>query len=64
MKKKAEGDCPPATQEVAVNLKNRQKAIETAGYGPLNPEEPNVKFWAKKADRWDVTAEDAKKQTC
>ena len=64
MKKKAEGDCPSATQEVAVNLKNRQKAIETAGYGPLNPEEPNVKFWAKKADRWDVTAEDAKKQTC
>ncbi len=64
MKKKADGDCPPATQEVSVNLKNRQKAIETAGYGPLNPEEPNVKFWAKKADRWDVTAEDAKKQTC
>jgi HK97 family phage prohead protease len=64
MKKKADGDCPPATQEVAVNLKNRQKAIETAGYGPLNPAEPNVKFWAKKADRWDVTAEDAKKQIC
>jgi HK97 family phage prohead protease len=64
MKKKADGDCPPATQEVAVNLKNRQKAIETAGYGPLNPAEPNVKFWAKKADRWDVTAQDAKKQTC
>jgi HK97 family phage prohead protease len=64
MGKKAEGDCPPATQEIAVNLKNRQKAIETAGYGPLNPAEPNLEFWAKKANRWDVTAEDAQKQTC
>jgi hypothetical protein len=59
-----EGKCPPATQDVAVNIKNRQQAIKTAGYGPLNPEEPNDAFWNKKGKRWDVTASEAKKQTC
>jgi HK97 family phage prohead protease len=64
MKKKADGECPPATRDIAVNLKNRQNAIETAGYGPLNPAEPNDAFWQKKADRWDVNADEAKKQRC
>lgn len=59
-----EGKCPPATQDIAVNIKNRQQAIKTAGYGPLNPEEPNDAFWNKKGKRWDVTASEAKKQTC
>lgn len=61
-----EGDssCPPATSDIAENLKNRQNAIETAGYGPLNPAEPNLKFWMKKADRWDVSEDEAKKQRC
>lgn len=58
------GKCPPATQDIAVNIKNRQKAIESAGYGPLNPKEPNDAFWKKKAERWDVTTLDAKKQRC
>ena len=61
---KAEKKCPPATQDVAVNIKNRQKAIDSAGYGPLNPEEPNTKFWQKKADSWDVSVSSAKKQKC
>ena len=65
IKIKAEGDvCPPATQDIAVNIKNRQKAIDTAGYGPLNPNEPNADFWQKKADRWDVSIESSKKQRC
>lgn len=64
MRKKADGECPPATQEIAVNLKNRQNAIDTAAYGPLNPAEPNDPFWQKKADRWDVSPEEAKKQRC
>lgn len=60
-----DGDkCPIATTDVAVNIRNRQKAIETAGYGPLNPSEQNSKFWQKKADRWDVDIIDAKKQKC
>lgn len=42
---KAEKKCPPATQDIAINIKNRQKAIQSAAYGPLNPKEPNDKFW-------------------
>ena len=61
---KADKKCPPATQDVAVNIKNRQKAINSAGYGPLNPKEPNDKFWEEKADRWDVSIPSAKKQKC
>ena len=61
---KAEKKCPPATQDIAVNIKNRQKAIDSAAYGPLNPKEPNDKFWQGKADRWDVSIPSAKKQKC
>ncbi len=56
--------CPPATQDIAVNLANREKAIETAGYGPLNPQEPNEEFWAEKANRWSVDVAEAKKSVC
>ena len=61
---KAEASCPIATRDVAVNIKNRQNAIDTAAYGPLNPELPNDKYWAARADRWDVTPDEARKQTC
>jgi hypothetical protein len=56
--------CPPATQDVTLNLKNRAKAITAAKYGPENPALPNTKFWQGKADQWDVTIEDAKKSRC
>ncbi len=56
--------CPPATQDIAINLANREKAIETAGYGPLNPLEPNTPFWTEKANRWSVSVQEAKKSTC
>jgi hypothetical protein len=56
--------CEPATQDIAVNLANREKAIETAGYGPLNPKEPNEEFWAEKAQRWSVEVTEAKKSVC
>jgi hypothetical protein len=36
-----EQGCPPATQDISLNLKNRQKAIDEYHYGPLNPNEPN-----------------------
>ena len=61
---KAKNSCPIATKDIAVNLKNRQKAIDVAEYGPLNPEEPNDKYWKKLADIWDVTESEAKKQRC
>ena len=31
--------CPVATQNISINLKNRQKAIDKFGYGPANPDE-------------------------
>ena len=63
-KEKAEKACPPATSDIGLNIKNRQNAINTAGYGPLNPKESNVDFWEKKAKRWSVTIEESKKQKC
>lgn len=59
-----DGKCPPATQDVFVNLRNRRKAIRGAGYGPLNPREENAEFWTDKAELWSVSADDAKKSLC
>jgi len=41
--------CPMATQDVSVNLKNRNNAFQKFGYGPPNPEDANDAFWLKKA---------------
>lgn len=57
-------DCPPATQDLQLNLKNRQNAIENVGYGPLNPAEPNEDFWQDKAERWEISPEEAKTAVC
>lgn len=57
-------ECPPATQDIQLNLKNRQNAIDNVGYGPLNPKEANVEFWQAKADEWKTTPEEAKKSRC
>ena len=59
----AEG-CPDATQNIAVNLKGRQNAINTAHYGPLNPNEPNEPYWKAKADMFGSSIEEAKKALC
>lgn len=57
--------CPAPTQNIELNLKNRQKAINEYGYGPLNPNEPNEKFWKVKVDMWKLdSAEEAKKSLC
>jgi hypothetical protein len=57
--------CPAPTQNIELNLKNRQIAIEKYGYGPLNPNEPNKKFWEKKAEMWQLdSTEEAKKSLC
>jgi hypothetical protein len=61
---KVDDSCPIATSDISVNLKNRQKAIDTAGYGPLNPTKPNNEFWDAKAERWNVAADDARDQKC
>jgi hypothetical protein len=64
MSKKEFQECPPATQDVAINLKNRQNAIDTAHYGPLNPNEPNEEYWKKKADMFGGDIQSAKKSLC
>lgn len=57
--------CPPATQNIELNLKNRQKGIDEYGYGPMNPNEKNEKFWKKKTDMWQLdSVEEAKKALC
>lgn len=56
--------CPAATKNLELNLKNRQKAIDMARYGPLAPEHPNKEFWAQKARMWRTTAEEAKSSRC
>ena len=58
------GECPPATQDIQLNLENRQNAIDNVGYGPLNPAEPNDEFWQEKADRWKTDIEEAKSAVC
>jgi hypothetical protein len=57
-------DCPKATQDVETNLKNRQKAIVVAKYGPLNPNEPNEDYWKAKAKMFGGDVESAKKARC
>jgi hypothetical protein len=56
--------CPLPTQDVALNLKNRQNAINSAEYGPLNPNEPNEQFWKRKGEVFRTSAEEAKKARC
>ena len=57
-------ECPPATSDISLNLKNRQKAIDSAGYGPLNPALPNDEFWQKKADMWAIPVDEATQSLC
>jgi hypothetical protein len=61
---KAANTCPKPTQDIALNLRNRKKAIDDASYGPLNPNEKNTAYWSKLAGEWDVDVATAKKQRC
>ena len=56
--------CPEATTNLSLNIENRQHAIDTAHYGPLNPAEPNEEYWQAKADQFHTTLEDAKSARC
>lgn len=55
--------CPPATQDIAINLENRQNAIETAMYGPLDIKNPGD-YWVNIAEKWNVPVEEAKGEIC
>ena len=58
-----EKGCPLATQDIDLNLKNRQKAIDEYGYGPLNPQEPNDEFWQRLANKWNTKDVDSVKES-
>ena len=55
--------CPVATQDIDVNLKNRQNAIDNYYYGPANPDEPES-YWKDAAKRWDIKETTAKTMKC
>ena len=55
--------CPPATQDVAINTKNRNATIKNFDYGPLNVDEPGD-YWEQIAKRWKTTVKAAKKSKC
>jgi hypothetical protein len=61
----AEDDvCPPATQNIPLNLANRQRCIDEANYGPLNPNEPNESYWIAKSKMFGDSVKDAKTALC
>jgi hypothetical protein len=59
----AEEGCPEATQNIEINLANRQTAIDKAMYGPLDIKNPGD-YWEKIAAKWDVPVEEAKGEIC
>lgn len=60
-----ERGCPPATQSIDLNLKNRKKAIDDYLYGPLDPNQPNEEYWQQIAKEWNLNdPEDAKSARC
>ena len=56
--------CPIATQDIHVNLKNRDHAFKEYGYGPANPELSNEAFWNDKANEWQTDLKQAKSMRC
>ena len=55
--------CPPSTQDLALNTKNRDATLKKYNYGPLNVDEPGD-YWSKIAKYWKTTEKAAKKSTC
>ena len=57
-------DCPPATQDLALNTKNRDAAVkaEHIQYGPLNLNDKD--YWTRYGKRWNTSAAVAKKSNC
>lgn len=57
-------ECPPATQDIILNLANRKICVEKANYGPANPELENTNFWQQKSDLFKTTVDQAKTMRC
>ena len=56
--------CPKPTQDLKLNTKNRNAAIEAEHiqYGPLNLSDEE--YWVKAAEHWNTKPEVAKKSNC
>lgn len=57
-------ECPPATQDISLNLANRKICVDKANYGPANPDLENTEFWQAKADLFKTSIEQAKTMKC
>lgn len=57
-------ECPPATQDISINLTNRKTCVDKANYGPANPQLDNPEFWQQKADLFKTSIEEAKTMRC
>jgi len=58
-----EAVCPPATQDLKINTKNRDATIKEYNYGPLNVDEPGT-YWKDIAKYWKTTVQAAQKSIC
>ena len=58
-----EMDCPPATQDLELNTKNRDATLKNFNYGPLNVSEPGD-YWEKIAEYWKTDVKAAKASNC
>ena len=56
--------CPVSTQDISINLKNRNHAFKEYGYGPPNPNETNDAFWLKKAKMYNAPTDSIKGMLC
>lgn len=57
--------CPPATQDVDLNTKNRNATREDHAYGPMNPLQPSKGYWKSLASKWEgATVEEAAGMRC
>jgi len=61
---KASIGCPPATQDISINLVNRKNCVDKANYGPANPELDNNDFWQQKADLFKTSIDQTKTMRC
>ena len=57
-------ECPPATQDITLNLTNRKNCVDKANYGPANPDLANDDFWQAKADLFKTSVDNAKTMRC
>ena len=59
-----EFSCPAPTQDLELNTKNRDSAIEAdyIQYGPLNPSDEE--YWERAAEHWKTTPDVARDSRC